>query len=94
MNPKKFDIVISGAGISGTILALIFKKHGLNVLLVEVAKHPRFSLGEAMLPQSAIWPWIIGEYYNIPEIQLLSHADKIIETITPHCGIKHSIGFV
>lgn len=94
MDARKFDIVISGAGIAGTILSLIFKKQGLSVLLIEVGKHPRFTLGEAMLPQSAIWPWIIGEYYNIPEIQHLAHADKIIEEITPHCGVKHSIGFV
>lgn len=94
MKTKIYDIVISGAGIAGTILSLIFKKQGHSVMLIEVGKHPRFSLGEAMLPQSAIWPWIIGEYYNIPEIQHLAHADKIIEEITPNCGVKHSIGFV
>ena len=55
MDARKFDIVISGAGIAGTILSLIFKKQGLSVLLIEVGKHPRFTLGEAMLPQSAIW---------------------------------------
>lgn len=90
---KKFDIVIAGSGIYGTILGTILAKNGLRVKIIELGKHPRFALGEAMLPQSALWPFIIGEYFQIPEIQHLSHADRIIENITKTCGIKHSIGF-
>lgn len=88
-----FDVIVAGSGITGTCLSSILAKNGLKVLLIELGRHPRFALGEALLPQSAIWPFIIGEYFQIPEIQHLSHADRIIDHITTACGIKHSIGF-
>ncbi len=91
---KKYDIIIAGAGIVGNTLAKIFSTNNLNVLLLEQGKHPRFSLGESMLPQSAIWPFMIGEYYGIDEIKHLSNAEAIIENITSNCGVKHSIGFI
>ena len=88
-----YDVIIAGSGLTGSCFALILAKANLKVLMIELGKHPRFSLGEALLPQSALWPFIIGEYFDIPEIQHLSHADRIIDNITESCGIKHSIGF-
>jgi len=90
---KKYDVIIAGSGIYGTSMASILAKSGLKVLIIERGKHPRFALGEALLPQSAIWPFIIGERFGIPEIGHLSHADRIVDNITPSCGLKHSIGF-
>jgi len=89
----RYDVIISGSGIAGTSFGCILAKHGLKVLIVELGKHPRFALGEALLPQSAIWPFILGKTFGIPEIEHLSHADRIVDHITPQCGIKHSIGF-
>lgn len=88
-----YDVIIAGSGITGSCLGMILAKQGLTVLIIELGKHPRFALGEALLPQSALWPFIIGEYFDIPEIQHLSHADRIVDNITHACGIKHSIGF-
>lgn len=88
-----YDVIIAGSGIYGTSMASILAKAGLRVLIIERGKHPRFALGEALLPQSAIWPFIIGERFGIPEIGHLSHADRIVDHITPSCGLKHSIGF-
>ena len=68
-------------------------KEDLKVLVIELGKHTRFSLGETLLPQSALWPFIIEEYFDIPEIQHLSHTDRIVDNITASCGVKHSIGF-
>ena len=90
---KSHDVIIAGTGIYGTSMACILAKAGLDVLLIERGRHPRFALGEALLPQSAIWPFIIGERFGIPEIGHLSHADRIVDHITPSCGLKHSIGF-
>ena len=93
-NHPRVDVIIAGTGIAGTTLGAICASEGLSVQLIEVGKHPRFALGEALLPQSAIWPFMIGEAFNIPEISHLSHADRIVDNITKSCGIKHSIGFV
>lgn len=90
---KNYDIIIAGSGMYGTVLGSILAKNGRSVLIIEKGQHPRFAIGEALLPQSAIWPFMIGEYFDMPEIAHLSHADRILDHITPHCGIKHSIGF-
>ena len=88
-----FDVCIAGSGLYGSTLACILAKQGLNVLILEPGRHPRFSLGEALLPQSAIWPFMLSERYGVPEIGHLSHADRIVDHVTPSCGLKHSIGF-
>ena len=87
------DVCIAGSGLYGSVLATILAKHGLDVLILEPGRHPRFSLGEALLPQSAIWPFMLSERYGVPEIGHLSHADRIVDHVTPACGLKHSIGF-
>lgn len=88
-----YDVVVGGSGMSASTTAIILGKHGLEVAMIEAASHPRFAIGEAMLPQSSMWMWIVGEYHDIPEIQYLSDANQIVDNITPSCGIKHSIGF-
>ncbi len=54
--PKRdFDTIILGSGIAGTTLASILAKHGFSVLLLERNTHPRWAIGEAMLPESGMW---------------------------------------
>ncbi len=89
----RYDVIVSGTGLYGTTLGAILARHGARVLLLERGEHPRFALGEALLPQSAIWPFVIGQRFDVPEIGHLSHADRIVDHITPACGLKHSIGF-
>jgi len=36
---------------------------------------------------------MLSERYGVPEIGHLSHADRIVDHVTPSCGLKHSIGF-
>lgn len=87
------DVIIAGTGLYGTCLGAILARHGVRVQLIERARHPRFALGEALLPQSAIWPFILSNRFGVPELGALSHADRIVEEVTKTCGLKHSIGF-
>lgn len=48
---KKVDVLIIGAGPSGTVAAGILLKAGLNVQIVEKMKFPRFVIGESLLPR-------------------------------------------
>jgi len=45
------DVLIIGAGPSGTIAASIIKQAGYNVQIVEKMKFPRFVIGESLLPR-------------------------------------------
>jgi flavin-dependent dehydrogenase len=46
------DVLIIGAGPSGSVAAANLIKHGFSVLVLEKEQFPRFSIGESLLPQS------------------------------------------
>ncbi len=48
---KEVDVLVIGAGPSGTIAASIMKQHGLDVQIVEKMIFPRFVIGESLLPR-------------------------------------------
>lgn len=48
---KNVDVLVIGAGPSGTIAASIIHQAGYNVAIVEKMKFPRFVIGESLLPR-------------------------------------------
>jgi flavin-dependent dehydrogenase len=48
---KNVDVLVIGAGPSGTIAASIIKQAGLSVQVVEKMLFPRFVIGESLLPR-------------------------------------------
>ncbi|MBS1586730.1 MAG: FAD-dependent oxidoreductase [Bacteroidetes bacterium] len=48
---KQVDVLVIGAGPSGTIAASIMHRGGLSVQVVEKMKFPRFVIGESLLPR-------------------------------------------
>lgn len=47
---SQFDVVIIGAGPSGSVAASLLKQKGLNVCVLEKQHFPRFVIGESLLP--------------------------------------------
>ncbi|QEH17153.1 NAD(P)/FAD-dependent oxidoreductase [Histophilus somni] len=47
---EKFDVVIIGAGPSGSVSASLLHKQGLKVCVLEKQHFPRFVIGESLLP--------------------------------------------
>lgn len=48
---QQIDILVIGAGPSGTVAASILNKRGYSVKIVEKQKFPRFVIGESLLPR-------------------------------------------
>ncbi|MEA1914306.1 MAG: NAD(P)/FAD-dependent oxidoreductase [Campylobacterota bacterium] len=48
---ENFDVVIIGAGPSGSLAACKLKKEGYSVLILEKLDFPRFVIGESLLPR-------------------------------------------
>lgn len=46
------DVLVIGGGPGGTTVASLLAEQGKNVVLVEKAKHPRFHIGESLLPMN------------------------------------------
>lgn len=48
---QQYDVVIIGAGPSGSVAASLLATDGISVLILEKQHFPRFSIGESLLPQ-------------------------------------------
>src|SRR6187431_720499 len=51
MNQEQVDVLVIGAGPSGTVAASIVHQAGFKVKIVEKVKFPRFVIGESLLPK-------------------------------------------
>lgn len=51
MPDKIVDVLVIGAGPSGCVAAAYLKQNGVNSLVVEKSKFPRFVIGESLLPR-------------------------------------------
>jgi flavin-dependent dehydrogenase len=51
MKTEQVDVLVIGAGPSGTVAASIVNKAGFRVKIVEKVKFPRFVIGESLLPK-------------------------------------------
>jgi flavin-dependent dehydrogenase len=51
MKSEKVDVLVIGAGPSGTVSASMVNQSGLKVKIVEKQKFPRFVIGESLLPR-------------------------------------------
>ncbi|MBI4638421.1 MAG: tryptophan 7-halogenase [Candidatus Rokubacteria bacterium] len=49
--PKKCDVVVIGGGPSGSAAAAFLRQRGYDVVLFEKKKHPRYQVGESLVPQ-------------------------------------------
>jgi flavin-dependent dehydrogenase len=66
VNITRTDVVIIGAGPSGTVAAALMAQHGRSVEVVERQHFPRFSIGESLLPQSMVF---LEEAGLLPNVQ-------------------------
>jgi flavin-dependent dehydrogenase len=53
MPATDFDVIVAGAGPAGSTAATLLALQGHRVLMLERGRHPRFHIGESMLPFSA-----------------------------------------
>lgn len=91
----RFDVIILGSGLAGSILATILAKHNTRVLMLDKATHPRFAIGEALTSHTEKLFSLLSHQYSIPEFAHLSSFNNICTNITDSgCGYKRSFGFL
>ncbi|RMA82484.1 NAD(P)/FAD-dependent oxidoreductase [Umboniibacter marinipuniceus] len=67
MEADVLDVVVIGAGPSGTVAAKLLHDQGLRVEIVEAAIFPRFVIGESLLPQCNMILREAGLYETVAE---------------------------
>ena len=66
MRSMLFDMVIVGSGFAGSLLALILKKQGFEVALIDRKHHPRFVIGESSSPTGNMILRYLCDRYDLP----------------------------
>lgn len=62
------DIAIIGSGFGGSLMAILARRLGRSVLLLERGRHPRFVIGESSTPLADLLWLELTERYGLPEL--------------------------
>ena len=65
--PQDFDIAILGSGFAGSLLAMIARRLGRSVILLERGRHPRFAIGESTTPLTNLLWEELAQRYELPQ---------------------------
>ena len=89
----RYDVIIVGSGLSGTMLGSILAKGGFRVLLLDGVQHPRFAIGESTVGYTLVTLRLIAERYGVPEIANLASFPDVLKNLGTSHGIKTNFGF-
>lgn len=89
-----FDIAIVGSGFAGSLLAMIARRQGRSVVLIERGKHPRFAIGESSTPLANLLLEELARRYDLPRLAPLSKWGTW-QAAHPEiaCGLKRGFTF-
>jgi FADH2 O2-dependent halogenase len=96
-SPRKVqdcDVFILGSGLAGSVSGAILARQGAKVVLVDAGQHPRFAVGESMVPQLIEWLDILKSRFDVPEIGALLDVKAVMTNIGTAHGKKDGFGFV
>lgn len=71
------DVVVIGAGYTGSLAAMTLARQGLRVALVDAASLPHFAIGESTTPEQLLCHAYLGTQWKIPELVRLSSFDRV-----------------
>jgi FADH2 O2-dependent halogenase len=91
---RKFDVIIIGSGFAGSIMAMILRRLGRTVLVLEKGKHPRFAIGESSTPLANLLLEEIAAKYDLPDLATFSKWGTW-QAAHPEiaCGLKRGFTF-
>ncbi len=91
---ETFDLAIVGSGFAGSLLAMIARRIGLSVVMVERGKHPRIVIGESSTPLTNLLLEELTTRYDLPNLRSLSKwGTWQREHPEVACGLKRGFTF-
>lgn len=94
MQATPYDVAIIGSGLGGATLAAILARQGLRVLVLERSEHPRFALGEAVVPEFSFRAKLLAEIYDVEELALMGNFRSMARRVSSRTGIKRNFTFL
>jgi FADH2 O2-dependent halogenase len=89
-----YDVAIIGSGLAGSTLSTILAKHGLSVLMLEAGSHPRFAIGESVVPEFGARARLMAELFEVPELGYLGNFQFVRHHVSGSSGVKRSFTFM
>jgi tetracycline 7-halogenase / FADH2 O2-dependent halogenase len=88
------DLVIVGSGFGGSVMAMVARRLGLSVVLLEQGRHPRMTIGESTTPLSNLLLERISATYGLPRLAPLAKWGSW-QRAYPQiaCGLKRGFSF-
>jgi FADH2 O2-dependent halogenase len=88
------DLAVVGSGFGGSILAMVARRLGLRVALLERGRHPRFAIGESSSPLAGILIEQLADRYDLPRLKPLA-AFGAWQRACPEvvCGLKRGFTY-
>lgn len=89
-----YDLAIVGSGFGGSLLAMVARRLGLSVLLLERGRHPRFAIGESTSPLANLLLEQLADRYDLPRLRpLAAFGDWQRAYPDIGCGLKRGFTF-
>ena len=90
----KYDIAVVGSGFGGSLIAMIAKRLGRSVVLVDKGKHPRVVIGESSTPLTNLLLEELTIRYDLPSLRPLAKWGTW-QRAYPEvaCGLKRGFTF-
>src|SRR5215212_8577089 len=88
------DVAVIGSGFAGSLIAMIARKQGRSVILLEKGKHPRFAIGESSTPLANLILDELCQRYELDTVRPLTKWGTWQQS-QPNlaCGLKRGFTF-
>ena len=91
---RRYDVIVLGSGVGGACLAGILARHGKRVLLLERRSHPRFALGESVVPEFSLRAKLLADAFDLPELGYMGNFRELTRHVSLRTGIKRNFTFL
>jgi FADH2 O2-dependent halogenase len=89
-----FDIAVIGSGFAGSLMAMIARRLGRSVVLLERGRHPRFAIGESSTPLANLLLEELARRYELPALAPLTKWGSWQKSYPKiGCGLKRGFTF-
>lgn len=91
---QTYDLAIIGSAFGGSLLAMIARRLGRSVVLIERGRHPRFAIGESSTPLANLLLEELATRYDLPRLLPLCKWGPW-QRACPEigCGLKRGFSF-